>query len=684
MRIFKRAGGTKDCSRGPTQLTPETKEEIVEEIGALLSKLEQTDLGPQQQEAAAAMTMAFSTLRSMITPVVLPDVPESLLQQEQQGGDSQVSQDAQSFRSHDLPAVPAAATVYRRHSIETCCAEEESIQPGALCPAVNSLVSLLWPRIEVYIRDMIKGSIEPLINAKLPCLMVKGVGGVKFTTVQLGNSSPSIGPIQVEHYKESGAIKLRIGIDVSCNLDVVLKAFGIPIGIRRFYIRGELSTLLAPPMMQPPFFGGVQVYFANPPDIDVGFAGAARIVDVPGLRGAIRGAIDSAVAGICVLPRRIAYDMNEENGIDAVDLNYPQPINIARFTLFSASNLIASHFRLFGANTSDPYVVVYLGIEQWTSPTIKRNLNPVWGKNGKGLTTDFPVHDLEQMAKVKVYDANVDSDDDLIGEVQHLEISTMVKDGEPHSLDLLKVDGQPGGGLLNVRTELLSLSLTRPTQTEDACNGTGPSEAHLSAKILTIHGLKIGAAHPLKVCMKVFGLADEGAKETVLVEDCTRVSQPKAQAQLAEAYQDIAKHLNKMGATDQDIAEGLDVTLREVQNFLATVMDDEPRKQILQAKLERGSTRRPQFDEVLQNLLPRGACNPHSYLTFEIIDSHQQTLATARLPMIELMAASNLELEGPFSTDVTDVHIIGTLRLRWLAPVSYEAFGQKIVQGDSQ
>merc|ERR1719379_628521 len=101
---------------------------------------------------------------------------------------------------------------------------------------------------------------------------------------------------------------------------------GIPLGISKFFLKGDMAVLLTPPMSKPPFFGGIQIYFPNPPDIGVSFEGAARMVNVPGLRGSVRSAISNAVAGVCVLPRRIVVDMDEEDSVDSIDLAHPEPI----------------------------------------------------------------------------------------------------------------------------------------------------------------------------------------------------------------------------------------------------------------------------------------------------------------------------------------------------------------------
>jgi len=550
-----------------------------------------------------------------------------------------------------------------------------SLQPGSLAPALNELISVLWPRIETFVTDMIQNTIEPQINDGLPSLLVKG-GGVKFTKVSLGQTSPLLGPIVVEHDEKSGAITMRIGVDISSDLNVELTAIGIPVGVTKLVLKGDLAILMTPPVMKPPFFGGVQVFFPNPPEVDIGFAGAARVAGFPRLRQAIRGAVDSAVANICVLPRRIAIDLDEEDSTDVVDLQYPEPIGILRLTLFSASNLMGADTHFFGDATSDPYVVASLGIATWTSPTINKNLNPVWG-GGKGIAADLPVHDVKQAISLTVFDDDLCTADDLIGSSARLEACSLAQDGNCQAIELNTAKGEPGGGSLSISANLLSLVLKKP---EQPLATPGPSEAYLSTKISTIRGLALGAQYPFKVRLQVVRSGVNGAEDTMLAESCTQLSHPKVQKELAEAYQEIARNLAEKGNSAEDIAEILMVGIPEVKNYLQEVADEDGKheqgKTREQEQLARLSVKQPRFDEALQLLLPCDSVDSLTVLVLTILDKKQATIGTARIPMPRVMDTANSELQGPFGTDAAGlsveneakgVSVVGSFRLRWLA-----------------
>jgi hypothetical protein len=576
---------------------------------------------------------------------------------------------------------------------------EDSMREGAMAPALNRLIKILWPRIDKYVEDMLTKSIEPSINASLPGAMR---GSVKFTEVSLGDTSPMLGPLWVE-YNDNKAIEFHMGINIQSDMDVEMTVMSLKVGISHFSLKGKMVILMDPPMEKPPFFGGLQVYFPNPPEINLNFVGAARVADVPMLRGAVRGAIDSAVAGACVLPRRIAVDMNEDDEVDLIDLTYPEPIGILRLTLWSGNSLIASDRSIWGAATSDPYVVASLGIKNWHSPTIKKTLNPEWGSPEEGLTFDLPVHDDCQEVSLKVYDYDFASADDLIGIARQVEVQTLILKKEKQTLPLMKENGEEGAGSLTISASFLNLVTTKPTA---PLKIKGPSQAHLSVKVFTITGLESGSEYPFKVRIQVImpdsdsshnsfdstrtepspepSLSKEIAKKNVkksksmepsgtqgkvLVEETTSASQPKQQKELAEALRGVALHLSDKINDTKEIAEILDVGETQVQQFLER-HDGKDKKTIKaqeEAMKQRMSVQNPRLDEVVQMLLPVGACDPLSVVELAVIDKRQKILGTAKINMPQLLNAKDLQCEGPFQCDVAGVEVVAKAQLRWLA-----------------
>jgi len=497
--------------------------------------------------------------------------------------------------------------------------------------------------------------------------------------------------------KENGDIVIDMQVNISCDLDVELTALKIPVGITKFVLKGDIVVMLKPALQKPPFFGGIQVYFLNPPEVDIGFSHAARVADIPGLRGAVRDAIGSTIGDICVIPRRIAVDLDEDDEVDLIDLQYPEPVGLLRFTLWSASNLVAADFGFFRAASSDPYVVAKLGIKTWTSPVITKNLNPVWGDEN-GITTDFLVHDDYQTFSIKVYDQDFGTSDDLIGVLEPLALHTLVEDSsqKPQTLDLLKSNGEPGGGSITISAVFLQFSNERPVAPLPT---PGPTEACLSVRLLTIKGLELGAAHPFKVQVQVSSSSTTSASsssttakdrimkvasrvlgtsnaprstEQIFAEGCSQPSHPKEQKQLADAYKGIAINLKEKGTRPKEIAEILEVGVHEVVNYLHEVGEKQEDQMLAkerhEAQVERLSVKQPRFDEVLQLLVPSQALSDGCVVIMSILDKRQKIIATSKVPMQDLLVADGFQLEGSFATDNEGVDMFGRLRLSWLRP----------------
>jgi len=564
---------------------------------------------------------------------------------------------------------------------------DESMRDGAMAPALNGLIKILWPRIGKFVEDMLQNSIEPSINASLPSMFQ-----VKFTKVSLGESSPMLGPLWVEH-NDNGAIEFHMCLNMQTDLDVELTVARMLVGVNSFTLKGEMVVLMDPPMDKPPFFGGLQVYFPNPPEISLSFVGAAKVVDVPMLRSAVRSAIDGAVAGVCVLPRRIAVDMNEDDEVDLIDLTYPEPIGILRVTLYSAENLIAADRNFWGGTpTSDPYVVASLGIKSWKSPTVMKTLDPVWGE-GEGLTFDFPVHDDCQELSVKVFDYDFASADDLIGVATKQDVKTLIGRKGKQQLALLQENGDAGAGSLNISASFLQLAHKKPaTPLPPLC----PSQAHLSVKVFTVTGLQSGAEYPFKVRIQVVkpavgsnsiasqsdsyksngskkilkkskSMTPAGTEGTVLVEELTNASHPKEQKELAEALRGVALHLHEKMDSTKEIAEILDVSEKQVELFFEAQGEDKKAlKAHEEAIKEKMNIQHPRFDEVVQMLLPAEACEEASVVEIAVLDKRQKIVGTATIQMQQLQQAE--DLEGPFRCqDTENVEVVAKAMLRWLA-----------------
>eukprot|EP00929_Paragymnodinium_shiwhaense_P080346 TRINITY_DN41895_c0_g1_i1.p1 TRINITY_DN41895_c0_g1~~TRINITY_DN41895_c0_g1_i1.p1 ORF type:complete len:662 (-),score=102.13 TRINITY_DN41895_c0_g1_i1:107-2014(-) len=578
------------------------------------------------------------------------------------------------------PGVPPAYKQWWETIVGVSVQSDPSVKPGSLAPALNKVVTLLWPRINTYVERLILEEVEPKINQSVPA-----PASVKFNKVSLGESSPCFGPILVEDDPETGNIEVMLGIRFESDLDVQLTAVGIPVGISKLYLDGMIAVNMAPPKQQPPFFGGLQVFFPNPPDIQLHFDGALRAVQLPGFRGIVQSAILGAVSDVCVLPRRIALDMDTEDHVDLVDLAFPEPLGVLRLTLHSGNNLIAGDTPLIGSPTSDPYVTAVLGITEWKSEYIQKTLKPVWNE-GAGVSADFYVHDLRQSLMIKVFDYDFGKADDLIGIADPLSAGELArsKDVLPREICLKEGNGEAHAGTLSVTTEFLTLS----EDASRACKG-GPSAAHLSFKIEAATKCSCGAAYPFKVHLRVIeeeaaqepsaapakrtsvldkitsslSLGRRQPSENVLLELWSKPSHAKKLQQLAEALQRICGALADRGQSAEEIAAILEVDRQQVEDFLRTRGDEAAVAKLAKDWNEQCSATNPVFDMVLQGLLP--SVDPKHMLEISLVNCHSETVGKSLLKMTEVLEAPGLTVHGPFVL-CSGVELSGKLLLRWL------------------
>jgi hypothetical protein len=141
------------------------------------------------------------------------------------------------------------------HELQQQMETEEGVQidvsqkPGALAPALNTLVGFLWPRINEYVENMIFNDIEPSLNESVPLLK----GKIKFDRehVSLGKSAPKLGPIEVDLEESTGTIEIKMGFHLQSQMEIFFSVAGVKIGVTDLSFHGDLVIVLAPPKKDP-------------------------------------------------------------------------------------------------------------------------------------------------------------------------------------------------------------------------------------------------------------------------------------------------------------------------------------------------------------------------------------------------------------------------------------------------
>eukprot|EP00667_Euglena_gracilis_P001741 EG_transcript_1740 len=320
---------------------------------------------------------------------------------------------------------------------------------------LNAMVVRMWPHIDQAVAKVVKEFIEPTIQQTAPSLL----RGLRFDRVSLGAVPLRIDAI---HAIQPGptAVTLLVDVHYAGEPDIQLAFKGLHLGIRRLTFKGRLSLAFTPLVGELPIVAAAHASFANVPQLEFDLTGLAGVADVPHIHPLLRQAVLAAITAQLVLPNRLTFKLGTDHLPGAGDffaLGYTPP-RLLRLTVVEARNLKntddAGVRVFFKSDVSDPYAIVCLGAERFTTPTVNNNLNPTWN-----ATHNFLVHSDAQAMDVYVMDEDHLDGDDELG-AGRLTVADLVRQGDVW-LDLgagsavhLKGDLfalQPDGGLVGSR-----------------------------------------------------------------------------------------------------------------------------------------------------------------------------------------------------------------------------------------
>jgi hypothetical protein len=155
----------------------------------------------------------------------------------------------------------------------------------------------------------------------------------------------------------------------------------------------------------------LQVYMVEPPDLELSFTGAAALAakGFPAIGELIDAAVEKACRQLLVLPNRVYFPLTTLEQTERLFPNClgmlpregaepstrpnlkkhgtfpgqallaaPPPLGVLSVRPVRATDLYAVDSRIFGTDSSDPYVVVGLADQEWHSVAVKRSTEPVW------------------------------------------------------------------------------------------------------------------------------------------------------------------------------------------------------------------------------------------------------------------------------------------------------------------
>uniref|UniRef100_A0A669B002 Extended synaptotagmin-like protein 1b n=1 Tax=Oreochromis niloticus TaxID=8128 RepID=A0A669B002_ORENI len=206
--------------------------------------------------------------------------------------------------------------------------------------------------------------------------------------------------------QQTHAVQHYVG-NVEINVEV--KRYFCKAGVKGIQLHGMMRVILEPLIGDVPIVGAVSMFFIRRPKLDINWTGLTNLLDIPGLNVMSDSMIMDAIASFLVLPNRLVVPLVP--GLHVAQLRSPLPRGVVRIHLLEAQKLAAKDNYVKGvmAGLSDPYAILRVGPQTFTSKHIDNTDAPKWGEMYEVIVHEVPGQELE----VEVYDKDPDKDDFL-------------------------------------------------------------------------------------------------------------------------------------------------------------------------------------------------------------------------------------------------------------------------------
>ncbi|XP_056897367.1 extended synaptotagmin-1 [Takifugu flavidus] len=343
---------------------------------------------------------------------------------------------------------------------------------------VNKIIQQAWPFIGQYLEKLLVETIAPAIRASSIHLQT-----LSFTKVDIGEKAVKVVGVKAHTEQDRRQVMLDLYLsyagDVEINVEI--KKYFCKAGVKGVQLHGKLRVILEPLIGNIPLVGAVTMFFIRRPKLDINWTGLTNLLDIPGLSAISDTMIMDAIASQLVLPNRLTVPLVAD--LHVAQLRSPLPRGVVRIHLLEAEDLTAKDTVIKGLidGKSDPYAVLRVGTQIFTSHHIDSNLNPQWREMYEVIVHEVPGQELE----VEVFDKDPDQDD-FLGRVKvDLDIVKKARVVD----DWFNLKDVPSGSV-HLRLEWLSLLSSAERLSEviqKNQNLTSKTEDPPSAAILAIY-----------------------------------------------------------------------------------------------------------------------------------------------------------------------------------------------------
>uniref|UniRef100_A0A3B4A7X6 Uncharacterized protein n=1 Tax=Periophthalmus magnuspinnatus TaxID=409849 RepID=A0A3B4A7X6_9GOBI len=271
---------------------------------------------------------------------------------------------------------------------------------------LNKVHFQVWPFVGQYLEKLLVETIAPSIRASSTHLQT-----LSFTKVDMGDKAMKVVGIKAHTENDKGQVLLDLYISYVGNVEinVEVKRYFCKAGVKGIQLHGMMRVILEPLIGDVPIVGAVTMFFIQRPKLDINWTGLTNLLDIPGLNVMSDSMIMDAIASFLVLPNRLVVPLVP--GLHVAQLRSPLPRGVVRIHLIEAQNLVAKDNYVKGvmAGLSDPYTILRVGPQTFTSKHIDNTDAPKWGEIYEVIVHEVPGQELE----VEVYDKDTDKDDFL-------------------------------------------------------------------------------------------------------------------------------------------------------------------------------------------------------------------------------------------------------------------------------
>lgn len=183
----------------------------------------------------------------------------------------------------------------------------------------------MWPNLDDFLsKKILKNYLEPKLrkafNKKLK------INDFEFdrNRIVIGSTPLRIGGVKV-YDKNTSRDEIILDVDIlfASESNINFKLAGMSGAIKDFEINGRLRVILKPLTSKAPFFGGVQFFFLDKPEIDFKLDGAADVLKMSVISDVVHHLIVKKITNKMVAPNKISKRINKE--VSSVEVKTHEP-----------------------------------------------------------------------------------------------------------------------------------------------------------------------------------------------------------------------------------------------------------------------------------------------------------------------------------------------------------------------